>query len=43
VFGEVVKGQDVIPKIQKYGTREGYITENVIISDCGQLLDSLNT
>ena len=37
VFGEVVKGQEVVEKIQEFGTRTADIKDRVVISDCGEL------
>ena len=35
VFGEVIKGKEVVDKIQSFSTREGKATERIIISNCG--------
>ncbi|KAF7087166.1 hypothetical protein CFC21_090375 [Triticum aestivum] len=37
VFGEVVKGMDVVRNIKKVGTRSGMCAKSVIIADSGQL------
>ena len=37
VFGEVVKGKDVVDKIQKYGNKNGEIFQKIFIQNCGQL------
>ncbi len=37
VFGSVVKGMDVVKKIESYGTRSGKPTAKIVIANCGQL------
>ena len=38
VFGNVVKGDDVLTEIEKVGTKpSGKTTKKVVIKDCGQL------
>jgi cyclophilin family peptidyl-prolyl cis-trans isomerase len=37
VFGEVVKGMDVVSKIESLGTESGKPKAKIIIADCGQL------
>lgn len=37
VFGEVVKGMDVVEQLGKCGTSSGTPTRKCIIADCGQL------
>jgi peptidylprolyl isomerase len=37
VFGQVIKGKDVITKIDAVGTDEGRTTKKVVISDCGEV------
>lgn len=37
VFGSVVKGMDVVKKIEAIGTRTGKPTKEVVIADCGEL------
>ena len=37
VFGSVVKGMDVVKKIESYGSASGRTTAKIVIADCGQL------
>jgi cyclophilin family peptidyl-prolyl cis-trans isomerase len=37
VFGEVVKGLDVVKKIESYGSQSGKTKAQVVITDSGQL------
>jgi peptidyl-prolyl isomerase F (cyclophilin D) len=37
VFGSVVKGMDVVSKMESYGTEEGTPKAKIVITDCGQL------
>ncbi|HEV3443833.1 MAG TPA: peptidylprolyl isomerase [Gemmataceae bacterium] len=37
VFGQIVKGYDVIKKIEAVGSRSGRTSSKVIISDCGKV------
>jgi len=37
VFGQVVKGYDVIKKIEAVGSRSGRTSSKVIVSDCGKV------
>jgi cyclophilin family peptidyl-prolyl cis-trans isomerase len=37
VFGQVVKGYDVIKKIEAAGSRSGRTSSKVTISDCGKV------
>ena len=37
VFGKVVKGMDVVKKIEDLGTRSGATRAKIVIADCGQL------
>jgi len=37
VFGEVVKGMDVVKAIEKQGTQSGATRAPVIITNCGEL------
>lgn len=37
VFGEVVKGMDVVKNIEKVGSQSGATTQKVIIKNCGAL------
>ncbi|XP_065215637.1 uncharacterized protein LOC135842185 [Planococcus citri] len=39
VFGNVIKGMDIIEKIEKLGTPEGEPKREVLIERCGQLRD----
>lgn len=36
VFGNVIKGNDVLMDIQFYGRKIGKPLENIVISDCGE-------
>ena len=40
VFGKVVKGMDVVKKVEGYGSNSGSPSATVIISDCGVLEES---
>jgi len=35
VFGQVVKGMDVVKKIESYGSSNGKTTQKVVIKECG--------
>merc|ERR1711988_2022972 len=37
VFGEVVKGMDVVKKIEAVGSGEGKTSKKVVIAECGEL------
>lgn len=37
VFGEVLKGQDVVDQLEKIGTQSGKTNQKVIITDSGEL------
>ncbi len=37
VFGKVIEGQDVIQKIESYGSQSGRTSRKIVIADCGQL------
>jgi peptidyl-prolyl isomerase F (cyclophilin D) len=37
VFGKVIKGMDVVRKIESLGSRSGRTSATIVISDCGQL------
>lgn len=39
VFGKVVKGMDIIYEVEKVETSRDKPVEDVVIADCGQLLD----
>ena len=39
VFGKVVKGMDVVKKIESFGTETGLPSEKIIIEDCGEILE----
>lgn len=39
VFGKVIKGMDVVSKIEKQGTQGGAPTSVVTITDCGEVKD----
>jgi len=36
VFGRVLQGQDLVKKIESFGTEEGSPRANIVIIDCGQ-------
>lgn len=37
VFGEVVEGMDVVREVEKVGSESGETSEEVVITDCGQI------
>jgi cyclophilin family peptidyl-prolyl cis-trans isomerase len=37
VFGKVVKGMDVVKKIESFGSKSGETQAKIVIADCGQL------
>lgn len=37
VFGKVVKGMDVVKKIEALGSRSGATSKKIVIKDCGEL------
>lgn len=37
VFGSVVEGQDVVEKVESYGSRSGDTSKHIRIEDCGEL------
>merc|ERR1712060_865002 len=37
VFGEVVEGMDVLQKMESMGSQSGRTSQQVVISDCGEL------
>jgi peptidylprolyl isomerase len=37
VFGQVVKGMDVVKKIEAVGSRSGSTSKKVVVSDCGEV------
>jgi peptidylprolyl isomerase len=37
VFGQVVKGMDVVKKIEGYGSGSGKTSKKIVIADCGQI------
>ncbi|MBN3302762.1 PPIF isomerase, partial [Amia calva] len=37
VFGNVMKGMDVISKVEKLGSRSGSTSKKIVITECGQL------
>jgi peptidyl-prolyl cis-trans isomerase A (cyclophilin A) len=39
VFGSVVKGMDVVKKIESYGSESGATDAKIVIADCGELKD----
>lgn len=41
VFGRVIKGYDVVRKIEKYGTESGKTTKEIIISNSGKVTDKI--
>ena len=38
VFGKVVKGMDVVKKIESYGSQGGETSKEVKIADCGEIM-----
>jgi len=39
VFGEVISGQDLVKKIESYGTQGGSTTKTIVIEDCGEIVE----
>jgi len=37
VFGKVIKGMNVVKKIESFGTENGIPLETIIITDCGEI------
>ncbi|KAJ2456638.1 hypothetical protein GGF42_003150, partial [Coemansia sp. RSA 2424] len=37
VFGEVIKGMDIVKKIEGFGSQSGKTTSTVKITDCGEI------
>jgi len=37
VFGKVVKGMDVVKKVESYGSPDGKTSKKIIIQDCGEI------
>lgn len=37
VFGKVVEGEEVVKKMESYGSRDGPTSKKVTIADCGEL------
>ena len=37
VFGKVIKGMDVVEKMEAAGSESGAVKQPVVIADCGQL------
>lgn len=37
VFGKVIKGTDIVHKIEKLGSEKGKLSKKVVISDSGEL------
>jgi peptidylprolyl isomerase len=37
VFGQLVEGQEVLKVLENHGTRSGTPTEEIVISDCGEI------
>ena len=37
VFGQVVKGMDIVKKIESYGSQSGKTSAKIAVADCGQL------
>jgi peptidyl-prolyl isomerase F (cyclophilin D) len=38
VFGKVIKGMDIVRKIETYGSLSGKVSETIKIVDCGQII-----
>ena len=37
VFGKVVKGMDIVKKVESYGSQDGKTSKKIMIADCGEL------
>lgn len=37
VFGKVLEGQDIVKKVETYGSESGKTKASIAIADCGQL------
>lgn len=43
VFGSVVKGMDIIKKIESFGSQNGTPTAKIVIEDCGEYVENPST
>jgi len=37
VFGKVVKGMDIVKKVESYGSSDGKTSKKIMIADCGEI------
>ncbi len=40
VFGEVTEGYDIVKQVEAQGTREGFVKQDVVIKDCGEIKEA---
>ena len=37
VFGKVVKGMDIVKKVESFGSQDGKTSKKVLVADCGEV------
>jgi hypothetical protein len=37
VFGKVIKGMDVVKKVESFGSSEGKTSKKILVEDCGEI------